>query len=592
MESNFHPESITDAQWERVRAQAFDDPWVYAKLVIREDRGVERFHRPLLYLMTRQGVRFLAMMHDPKYESALMQAVRDWCSDHGINLRTEAGQRRLLWLIEFGGVNIRISRSMGKTTYAAVAMTWMATCNPNLDIGIASKSTPAATKILEECANIFKSEEYQFFFPERIPTGGPIKDLLNGSRSLLGGRTKHTQASIEGRGLLAAWTGPHYDIVWGDDIVGTESGEASMLDALRWIAALRGISKSKALGGTWRLFTGTIYDDGDDHSAAHANDDTLLTVLLPVWIKPKYDLENIMTDGVPVLPEWYDLEACREMRKQTLAGPNGAMAWLNNFEMTTMSAGDRRISRDLLRRQTLVVELNEAGQEIYLRPDPKGVPIRVAALSLDRACGLDQAVSSSKRADDWVFGHVGQDNHGHRYLIDGISGKGYESMLSQIMPTWTRWGKPGEVGIDTTGSQIITTDFMKREPAFHSLIASLRNVSSANISKAIRITSYIVAGLRMGTLWIHPRLIDFMQQAALWNPDSPRANLPGTDDWLDAFSIALEVLRSIPVSEADLAKAEMWAYSAAKGTGSSTLADDVFGGHDLFDTLFDGEDIF
>lgn len=591
MENDGRIESITEAQWERIRREALDDPWKFSQLVIRGDRGVERFHRPMLYLMTRQADRFLGMMRKPEYESALMVAVRDWCFDHGINLDTDKGEDRLHWLIKESGVNLRISRSMAKTTYASVAVDWMGTVNPNIDIGIASKSTPAATKVIEACSNMFKSEEYMAFFPERIPTHGALKDLINGSRAILGGRTRYEQSTIEGRGLLAAWTGPHYDVVWGDDIVGTQSGEASIIDALKWIAALRGISKSRALGGTWRLFTGTIYDDGDDHSAAHANDETLLSVIVPIWIKPKYDIENILGDGVPTLPEWYDVDEIREMRKQTLAGPNGAMSWLNNFEMTTVTAGDRRISRELIRQQTLVIEIDKHGQEIFLRPDSKGKPVRIPAISLDRAAGLDQAVSVSKRADEWVFAFAGQDNDGHRYLIDGVSGKGYESMLAQIMPNWIRWGCPADVGIDTTGSQIITTDLMKREAAFQRIVASLRNVSASNVSKAVRIMSYIVAGLRMGQLWIHPRLADFMQQAALWNPDSPRANQPGTDDWLDAFSIALEVLKSIPTSEADLAKAQMWAYAAEKNHPDS-LAEDVFGGHDLYDVLFDGEDYF
>lgn len=581
-------EQLTPAQWEKIRRKCTDDPWAFAQLVIPDDRGVERFHRPMLYLATGCADLFMGCMERPEYDSAIMDSVRDWSKRHGIDLNTIAGNEKLHRIIGKSGVNLRISRSMAKTTYAAVGQVWRGTKNPDIDIGIASKSDPATQRVIESCANTIRSESYATFFPERLASDAALRDVVNRQRCLLAGRTRTIQSTIEGRGLLGNWTGPHYDVVWADDIVGTASGEASIGDALRWIAAIRGISKAAALGGTWRLFTGTVYDDGDDHNAVHVNDSTLLSVVVPIWTKPEYNLSRLMEDGVPTLEEWYPVAEIREMRKQTLSGPGGPSSWLNNFELTTISASDRRMPEALLRRQTLVVETDSNGNEIYMRPDGRGIPQKRAARDLDIAAGLDQAFASTSRSDEWVFGLVGQDTDGHRYLMDGVSGRGYDHMLAAVVPNWKRWNQPMDVGVDTTGLQIITTDMMKREASFNQIVSSLREVSASNVSKAARIIAFIVAGLRSGQLWIHPRLTAFIEQARLWNPDSPRAKLPGTDDWLDAFSIALEVLRSTPVSEADLARSRFNAYAATVNQSDRGLAEDIFGGNDLYDVLFDG----
>lgn len=581
---------ITPDQWHKLRTKALDDPWSFSELILRDNRAVERIHKPMLYLMTGEATRFMDCMRLPEYQSTLMDSAVEWCVEHEINLATDAGEDELHRIIGTSGVNVRFSRSFAKTTYASVGRVWKGTKNPDVEIGIASKSDPAARKLMAGMAAMIKGEEYGFFFPERVPDTS-LRDLVNSTRIWMEGRTKYMQSTMEGRGLLSQWTGGHYDEVWGDDIVGTESGEASMEDSLVWIAALRGISKARILGGTWRLFTGTMYDDGDDHSAAHVNDATLLSVIMPIWIKPEYDFDHLMDDGVPTMPEWFDVEEIREMRKQTLAGPGGPISWLNNFEMTTLSSGQKRINREILKRQTLVVERDENGREVMMRPDADGMPVRVFLSQIDQSCGLDQAMSEAKHADEWVFGLAGQDNYGHRYLLDGVSGKGYEKMLAAVMPSWFAWDAPVRVGIDTTGIQVITTDLIKREPAFQQILSSLVPVSSSNVSKAVRITTYIVAGLRSGKLWIHPRLLDFIRQAGLWNPDSPRAKQPGTDDWLDAMSIALEVLRSVPISDEDFQRMEFVAYSnRERSETAENLAEEIGAGIDYFEILGMGDD--
>ena len=576
---------LSEDDWRMLRVRAKRDPWVLAQAVLPDDRGVERFHRPTLDLMTRRGAQFVAKMDDPRYASEIMASAKRWCRDHDIDLGTPSGRDHLIWIITESGVNLRMSRSFAKTTYAEVALAFEIINDTDIEAGVASKSAPAADKLMLAFGNLVRGEGFQFLFPEIFPQN-TWKTAITLERINAEARTRFLGSTVEGRSILEQWTGGHYGRIWGDDVVGTESGEASMTDALRWIAALRGISKSDVLGGTWRLFTGTVYDEGDDHTGAHINDPTLLSIVVPIWTKDIYGLDYLMQDGVPTLPEWYTLAAIRAMRAQTLANPEeGPSSWLNNFEMTTIAAGQKKIPESLINRQTLVIEYDANGGEILVRPDREGKPIRVATKALDKACGLDQAISERAAADEWVFGLVGQDRAGHRYLLDGEAGRGYEKMLASLLPTWSGWGCPYDIGMDTTGSQILTTDLMKRDMAYARFMGGLQAISAGNTPKVVRIIQYLVSGLRAGTLWIHPRLLAFRKQARLWNPESSRAKNPGTDDWLDAFSLALQVLRSIPVDDEALERSEYQAYIGREAAKNESLAEEVGGGFDYFDIL-------
>lgn len=561
------------------------DVWLFIKWVCGHgSKAVERFHRPLAYLLAGDVRRLAASLET--YQSEIVSQIRAELTKREIDWRTPRGLKRLRRQLK--RINDRIARSMSKTTTGLDCMLWLASrdplvpCDlaspsgPDTSIALASKSDPVAQKkMLATIGNMMRSPEYATYYSDRLNPKNPDAWINNDWIQMAGRQTAGDQKTIEARGINSQWTGNHYDVIYADDIVGTESGEASTEDAIRWIAALHGISKSEALGGTRHIFNGTIYGPKDDNAVLVINDEFLST-RIPIWKKTvPSTVANIPVDGVPVLPEWYSVEDIKRIRKETLSsntvGSLGAISWLQNFELTAHEEGAMSFTVDLLKRQFFLWIDNPKTRRREMRRylwgrDEKGNPtpkvgkdnkaseclcwmqcgnsaheyVQFDPLTLPRRMGIDQAIA--KGGDDWGVGASCIDPMAHVYQLRGEYAKGYWLMVPAISTVFKRWGgmdnPVAKIGCESNTWQSISADWMKREPELQFLARQLEKLPPTQTAKVMRIYNDVYANLMMGTLWLDPEDSIFQRCALKYNAADPDTQW---DDPLDSVAMSIQL---------------------------------------------------
>lgn len=538
----------------QVQGLLLADPWLFSNTVCGSGDGfVERFHRPLLYYLTGHS-RLLASAV-LQYDSEVTRQIKSEMKRLGVLVDGKFDGRKLdRFFGRRSRTNCRVSRAMAKTTLNLRGLLHAGTENPNLSIGIATKSDPAAAKLMGVLGRYIDSQPYRTLFPHRIPDKN-FDQRVTQSKIWLEGRTNtSTEWTFEGRGINSQWTLAHYDIIAPDDIVGTESGEASMDDARRWLAAVGGISTPYAFGGARENYLGTIYGIDDDHAYV-SQSWTTPSIIVPIWTKDIYSSDNVLSDGVPTLPEWYPIERIREMRANTLASDNeGLKSWLQNFELTAHVVGVGLFSRDNLTRQHLRI-VSRGGSTLFARPKT-GHPPREQVTSSDYVIvdptlmpiymAVDQSVSLARGADSWAMAIVGFDSEGHAYVFDVVKGKGYAQMIDMIKPVYRKW-KPVKIGIDTSATQSMTLEWMQRSDEFMEMAGILKGISGSTRSKDDRIRAFLAARIQTGTCWVNPTLDAFQHEALTYMP-GPKAK----DDQLDAVSMAIQIgLPAAPFEDFD-----------------------------------------
>lgn len=527
------------------------DPWLFSNQVCGSGDGfVERFHRPLLYYLTGHS-RLLASAV-LTFDSEVTRQIKAEMARLGVLVDGKfIGPKLDRYFGRRSRTNCRVSRAMAKTTLNLRGIFHAAIENPNISIGVASKSDAAAAKLMGVLGRYLDSPACRALFPQRVPQKN-FDQLVTNYKIWIEGRTNPTtEWTIEGRGINSQWTMAHYDFIAPDDIVGTESGEASMDDAIRWLAAINGISMPQAFGGSRQDFLGTIYGINDDHAYVSSDWHTP-SIVIPVWTKSHYNVDNVMADGVPTLPEWYPIDKIRQMRSETIANDEeGLKSWLQNFELTAHQVGVGLFGRDSMNRQALRI-VKRADSILYARPKT-GKPAREPITSEDWVIvepglmpvymAIDQSVSLAKGSDSWAIAIVAPDFDGHFYIFDVVKGKGYNQMLDLIRPMYNKW-RPVKIGMDSSATQGMTIEWMQRSGEFMDMAGIITPVTTNNRAKDDRIRAFLAARIQSGTAWVSPRLESFVQEALTYMP-GPKAK----DDQLDAVSMAIQIaLPNVPIA--------------------------------------------
>lgn len=589
---------LTRSQVEERRRRMDADPWLFVKWVCGHgERAIERFHRPLVYMFAGTAVLLAASLD--RYDSEVVTQIKADLRRRGIDYHTKAGIAALRHLLR--RINDRIARSAAKTTCGLDAMLWIPSrdpatpCDlpvasgPDVTIGLTSKSDSAAQdKFCVTLGGIMMSEAYQMYYWDRIFTKKP-EDYITRKFIVMNGRTRPSdQKTIEARGINSQWTSNHYDIIYADDIIGTESGEANLEEALLWLAAIHGISKAPGLGGSRHIFVGTIYGPRDDNAILSQNPE-FLSLRIPIWKKSvPSSIQNVKVDGVPVIPEWYPLDTIRAMRSETISNPKlGAISWLQNFELSAHEEGALQFSSDLLMRSKFAwVEKTigmRDGQPImrrYIRRylwTPEGKPLpdlkrpapqakepcrcwmacplenhafhEFDPLTQPRYIGVDQALAL--RGDKWGVAPGVVDQHGYVYALKTASGKGYWNMIAGIPLIFERWGgrfnAPRKIGIESNTWQGISTDWVRRSEVFQYLARNVVPVSPGNVQKTVRIFNSVLANLEMGRLMLDPD--DFERDAEMLAYNAAEEN--PEDNIIDSIAIMMVVAATRPSTQTD-----------------------------------------
>jgi len=566
------------------RRRAMDaDVWLFIKWVCKHGaEDIERFHRPLAYLLAGDAVRLAACLNT--YDSEVVTQIRRFLRSQSppVDWNTRTGIRQLAKILE--KVNDRIARASGKTTIGRDVVLWTGSVDPNRNIAIVSKSDDAAWAMCEAIGNMMRTDEYRTYYPDRLFPVNPEAQITKKWIRMYG-RTVPEQETIEARGVNSQWYSKHYHLIYGDDLSSTEAkqGDATVDDANRFIASLRGISMAERWGGARYVFNGTIQGAKDDHATLSAPDAGYISLVIPIWrhhAGAAWNLSNLLDDGIPVLPELNSLDAIREMRKETLSNPkHGAISWMQNFCMTAHEAGSMEFSTELLRRSyfTWVVKKSisqRTGKEEHRRfirrylwtVDAKGqkIPktnpqlepstdecrcwmgcsrgnkhayVEYDPLTLPRVLAVDQAVSG--KGDKWAVAAGCQDPQGYIYALKGRAGRGrgYADLLNAIPMVFNQWGgrsnPPRKVGIESNAAQQTTAVWMQRAEEFSFLARRIVKLSPSGIQKTMRIYNGVLAGLLQMTLLLDPEDHDRDTEMLGYNSASEDPE----DDILDAIAM-------------------------------------------------------
>lgn len=551
------------------RRTAMDaDVWLFIKWICGHGADdIARFHRPLAYLLAGDAIRLAACLKT--YKSEVVSQIKAELTRREIDWLTADGVDRLKLLLR--RVNDRISRSMGKSTIGLDVIAWKASVNPDINILIASKSDDAAWAMCESIGNLMRTDAYQLYYGERFN-----EELVTKKWIRMVGRSSTVQDTIEARGVTSQSYSKHYHEIYMDDLSSTEAkqGVATIQDAIRFIAALHGISIAERWGGTRYVFNGTIQGPKDDHAALVTNPE-YTSLVIPIWRHPsgKWTIRNMMDDGIPVLPELYDIDEIRAMRVDTLANASlGKISWLQNFLMCAHETGSMQFTAELIKNQSFTwVSVTKDGKTrrlirryLYEKDkDDNQIPkrnvlraketcrcsrncgfndheyVQFDPLALPRCLGIDQAISGT--GDDWGVGVSTIDSFGHKYQLRGAYDKGYWKMIAIIPIVFKRYGgllnPPTKVGIESNVWQGMSADWMKRSEEMQFLARRIHKLPPTYIAKVTRIYNDIYSGLEDGTLWLDPEDQLFQKCALDYNAADPDKQW---DDPLDAVAMSIQ----------------------------------------------------
>ncbi len=550
------------------------DPWIFSLTICKRDPRAERHHRPLLYLYARRAALLCSLLDDKAYKGPITDQIKADFEDQRIEYWNPAHMPRVRQRIK--RLNIRLPRSSGKSTFADDADLWNVTCDPNLTISIGSKSDEFAEKRIVTIGEFVLSPEYAYWFPDRVPDDP--RTNVTSSKIWIKGRTRHVpEASIEGRGLLSQWAGAHYRINRRDDIVGTESGESSLDDALRHLSQLSALRDYTDWIGD--SIIGTVNGEEDDHTML-VNDPTVLSIVVPMELhEGGTTLENIYEEGTLQLEEWFSREAVDQIKAEAKSNPKYGSLWLlQNFYMAAHKSGTAIFSAKLIERAKFEwVDHDEYGKKLkreIIRRPKKGLekiprsqlkasdwfyldPL-LAIPQTAKATAVDQSVSESGESDRWAQVYVCADWESVFYVLDSLADHGYELLMSELVPFHKGHGRKdirGDVGqseyvgIDSNATQGMTAVWLKDSEAHKAIARKVKEIRGNEKSKDINIRNWVQARMLSGDLYINPRLLDWINEALRYRPykqDGTRKRKP-KDDQLDGTWMAMSLVR-VPVS--------------------------------------------
>lgn len=548
---------ITPEQRAILRRRMDIDPWYFSVYVCKRDQRAMRHHRPMLYLFARRAALLAACLDDPEYDGPITRQIKadfeklsnpiDWKNPEHL----PRIQRRLR------KINFRGPRSGGKSVFADDADLWEASSDPDITISVGSKSDPAVWKRIEAIGDFVRSDEYKFWYPERVPLD-PRTQITRDAIWLNGRSRIVPEATIEGRGIASQWFGSHYRKNRRDDITGVEAGEASLGDAIRHLANMNPLHDETGWVGD--LVVGTVTGSNDDHSMLKA-DTGYLTIALSIEEHPGgTTLENVYSDGILTMPEWFDRERVNEIKEDSRKNPLGPIWLLQNYYMVANESGttlftqrlvnrakfywyfDHKLKRDIIlrpkkgRENTFRPPMNEQG---YMMEDPRFVQQDWLVLDTHKlpisAFGWAADQSVSPTGDEWSFAYGCMDWDGVILVLDSVAGNGYDTMLDETIPFDKKCHKP-KFGIDVNATQGMTLEWMKRTPEFRSLARRAKPIRSTGESKDANIRRWLLARMEAGDLYVNPRLIHFIDECLKYQPRKPDGMLKRNpvDNRLDA----------------------------------------------------------
>lgn len=519
--------------WESFRALFKSDPWDFALDICGFDKLVERFHKPVLYLLTHQTALLIEVLKGP-LRSAVITKIKRALHKRKYDFDKPEHFARIEVFIRT--LNIRIARKLGKTSCGEAAILWDITLSPDHQWAIVSRDDPSAQAMCAMIVKIIQSDAYRFFFPDRIPENEHIN--LTRSAILLAGRTKiFPQPCVTAGGVDSGWVSMHFDRVYGDDLVGRENKSPAKLATVHEFQANRNGLRIPEWDAPHYDFTvGTRWARNDDAAVLDSDPDCLTIYVMIEERSEPVTFANMLDAGEPTLPEWFDREAIAKEKRDYIKDKKlGPVALLANLFLTVSADAAKVFNDEIVDARVFQWLPNEKTAQYVARLEdskkPDGKILKFPVRNLEKKAGADP--STSMTGDEWAVACLGRDHFGTRYQLFTISGRGPEEFLDALLKVNALWN-PDEIGIEKAAQQHWVLVAISKDPRFQAIADKFVAVPHGGRRKQDRATDLVAAPMEMGEFYLNPNDKDTAEQMKQWDPDAKKA----ADGRIDALGIA------------------------------------------------------
>lgn len=400
-----------------------------------------------------------------------------------------------------------VPRGHMKSTFAKIRAIQIILQNPNIRIGLFSRTSGLVEAQLADIRNMIISPLLVKLFPEIITF--PSKRFLNWERATANEMTIKRdptrgripqEAQIEAFGSLATITGRHYDVIIMDDILNEQScSTAEQIRKIRdWYSYIQSIKDPEG----YEYMIGTRYSFSDLYGE----------VISSGWYGDRVYTREATEDGRPIY-SFFTLKALHKIKQRM-----GAKQYASQYENRPISSTEQIFSPPF--------------QEYELLPPGK----------YNYYMTVDPAATVEKWSDDTAIVVCAVDELQTMFVIDAYGYKRPPNEIAQIIvQKIARYGvkKVGiEYGLQSALKYIIDIKIQEYERT-HNLrlntIFEKINNSGLRISKADRINKSIAGLVREGKIILHRDLVDLKQQMEYF-PQSTH------DDIVDALAMQMQIV--------------------------------------------------
>jgi predicted phage terminase large subunit-like protein len=423
---------------------------------------------------------------------------------------------------------IVIPRGFFKSSIASVAYPlWRTLKNPNLRILLVAKSqTNAAKRVrLIRTRGIEKNPLLTALFPFLLPKNRH-KTPWNDEQTTIERSIENLEGTFESAGINTALPSRHYDIIIPDDIVAADSDEMTDQFLLPSPTELR-----QAIG--WHKMLDTLLAPPIEkttvvHIATRWDRQDVVNYILEnekenyeIFVRGATNLE-----GESLFPTLYPISVLNDLKKRL-----GSQMYSLMYDNIPLAVSDHLIQK---------------GQIQYFTTEPS---------NLNKALGVDPAISEKKKASNSVVMVAGMDSEGNVYVLDYIVKKGLDPTETiNALFSFHRKHLPRKTGIESVAYQGSLIHHTEKEMKKREYFFNIEELKPKGLDKGTRIQR-IQPLAEAGQLFIRPEHGELLEELY----DYP-ASRSATYDLLDILAYLIDLL--IAPHQKKIVKEEMnlWSY--------------------------------
>jgi phage terminase large subunit-like protein len=409
-----------------------------------------------------------------------------------------------------------VPRGHMKSAWVKVKIVQLVLKNPNIRIGLFSRTSGLVESQLAEIKQLFCTPLLMQIFPELIPEPGKryanwtrsTANELTITRSLEWGRIPN-ECQIEAWGAGATITGRHYDIIVMDDILNEKS--CSTVEQIRkmrdWYSYIQSIKDPEG----YEIMVGTRYHFADLYG----------TVIKEKWYKDRVFVRSVVENGRPIY-SFFTLAMLAKIRQR-----QGAYEYSCQYENNPIPKDDQ-----VFPPPYPVFDFLPPGKYTYYMT-------------------VDPAATTKRYSDETAIVITAVNSEGYIYVVDAYGyKKNPDENASEILRMAIRYSPilcGMELGLQEGLQYLLDIKIREYEQRTRKKIRTrfIKIDAPRSMSKEEKIGKHVGGLLRAGRIFIQEDLSELMAQMEFF----PKAE---HDDILDALAMQMGIIKELGGSPFDV----------------------------------------